>query len=298
MKKFRNDNGAELERLFAGKAPTVDGGLEGVARMVDSVKSAYLSDPDPELEATHLTGLMRIVHLNDKGDLAARSASKVDGPGSQVSGLPRRRRKFMLETLFGTLAAKIAAGGIAVAMASTSAVAATGNLPDQMQTGISQAVDNVGISIPLGETAALERAALEERLDADVEADVEADVDSEADVNEVEGVDPIEDAGQPNENAAFGQSVAEDAQDGGVDGQQISDRARQMAEERKAAGQSHRPRATPEAGADATDAGSQRSSGLERAKDTPAANFLPGNTAGGPDTAEQRKPAGTPGGRP
>lgn len=252
MKSFGSFSGAELDGLLEGRAPAAGTDLEKVARLIDRVQEAYLTDVDPALEATHLEGVLKTVHLIDKGDLAVRPASKVNGPGAyQVSGLPTRRRKLVLETLFGSLAAKIAAGGIAIAMASTGAAAATGNLPDQMQTGISEAVERIGISIPAGADADLDVEVLDEEVDADLETDLDVEVDGEGEgVDDgAEGFDESGDDtengdeghGEPNANAAFGQSVADDARDGGVDGQEISQRARQMAEERKAAGQAHRP---------------------------------------------------------
>lgn len=183
----------------------------------------------------------------------------------------------MLESLFASLAAKIAAGGIAIAMAAVP-VAATGNFPDQMQTGISHAVENVGIHIPAGDTEeARENAedAVQAAEDAtDEVTDVEEDVDGDA---EGEGSDH-----EPNENSAFGQSVAADARDGGVDGQEISAAAHARNEERKAARQSPTPEPT-EAGTE--DAGSQSQTGLDRAANTPAASHLPATVPGG-------KPAG------
>lgn len=204
----------------------------------------------------------------------------------------------MLETLLGSIAAKIAAGGIAVALASTGAAAGTGNLPDQMQTGISRAVDNVGIHIPLGNTAAAEQ----DELNADVDADVETGIDTEVDEDIDGGV--TSGSGTPNENAEFGQSVAPDARDGGVDGQQTSEGAREMAEERKATGQAHRPEGTPDDGSDddSEDGGAPQDQGLEQANNTPAASFLPDHVPGGGEPADDAESGvgadRRPGGRP
>lgn len=275
---MRWKNGAEMERLFAGKPPTADSGLDDVALVVDSVRTAYMSPPDPELEAEHLRGLMNLVHLTDKGDLAVRSASKVNGPGFQVSGLPTRRRRFVLETLFASLAAKIAIGGVAVAMASTGAVAATGNLPDRMQTTVSQALDNVGINIPLGETAASEQEALDRKLDTDVDADQDAG--------------GSRDAAEPDQNARFGGNVSEDAQDGGVYGPETGDRARQMGEERRETGQSQPPADVPMG--DADEGATQRSGAGGQIGDTPAAEPAPGDIPAGPDAVETAPPVASP----
>ena len=57
----------------------------------------------------------------------------------------------MLNSLFASLASKLAAGGIAVALASTGGLAATGNLPDDVQDKVSEVADNLGLDIPAGD---------------------------------------------------------------------------------------------------------------------------------------------------
>jgi len=293
MKPYGKISEQDLDRLFSGKAPAEDSGLQNLARVVQEGQSLFLTGVEPEIEAAHLAGLMQMVNLTDKGDLAARPASNVTGPHVQASGLPKRRRRFMLESLFASLTAKLAAGGIAVAMAATGGLAGTGNLPDQAQTGLSRAAEKVGIQIPLGESAekALEAA---EKAAADALQRAQAAAELDEDNGNVEVVDG--ENGEPNENAAFGQSVAERARQGGVNGQDISAEARARAEERKAAGQANRPEnAGPPANpGPPADAGSQSQVGIEKASDTPAAGFIPENVAGG----AKGKPAGTPGGRP
>lgn len=197
----------------------------------------------------------------------------------------------MLETLFATLAAKIAAAGIAVAVAATGGLAGTGNLPDPAQAAVSQAMEKVGINIPSGEEAGEEAvAALEaaEELAEDALEDVTDVTDGEAEVTDGE----TEETGEPNENAAFGQAVAADARDGGVDGQAISEMARAMAAERKAAGQANRPSdagTVPEEEV-VEDDGSPAGAGLETARNTPAGSRVPASVPVGGG-----KPAGTPG---
>lgn len=188
----------------------------------------------------------------------------------------------MLETLFATLAAKFAAAAIAVAVAATGGLAGTGNLPDPAQTAISQALENVGINIPSGDDA--EREALQAA--AELAEDALEDVTDVTDVTDGE-------TGEPNENSAFGQAVAADARDGGVDGQTISEMARAMAAERKAAGQANRP---SDAGTTSDDEevveneGSEADAGLDTARNTPAGNNVPASVPVGGG-----KPAGTPG---
>ncbi len=149
------------------------------------------------------------------------------------------------------------------------------------------------VEVPPGDSA-------EDALEAAEEAAAEALEKAEA-AAELAEENGEKDAGtgEPNQNAAFGQSVAEDAKDGGVDGQTISDRARAQAEQRRAAGQAHRPETAgppAEAGPPA-DAGSQSQTGLDTASDTRAGGHIPATVPGGPDTADQYKPADTPGAR-
>jgi hypothetical protein len=201
----------------------------------------------------------------------------------------------MLETLFATLAAKIAAAGIAVAVAATGGLAGTGNLPDPAQAAVSQAMEKVGINIPSGEEAGEEAvAALEaaEELAEDALEDVTDVTDGEAEVTDGE-TEETEETGEPNENAAFGQAVAADARDGGVDGQAISEMARAMAAERKAAGQANRPSdagTVSEEEEVVEDEGSPADAGLETARNTPAGSRIPASVPVGGG-----RPAGTPG---
>jgi hypothetical protein len=292
MKPFGKISEQDLDRLFSGKAPTESSGLNDISGLVHVVQNRFSADIDAGLESTHLTALMQMVNSTDKGDLAARPASKVTGPESQASGLPKLRRKFMLESLFATLAGKIAAGSMAVVLAAVP-VAATGHLPDEMQTGISEAVENVGINIPLGDTAEDALEAVEE-LDDEIVDDVVDDVtdgdtdgETDGDTDDTDGEEDTEgdtDGGAktPNGNSAFGQAVAADARDGGVDGQEISAAAHARNEARKAArGNQPTPSPTPtvEPTDDPTDTDDDDDAGAQRA----------GNGGG--------KPAGVGGGR-
>ncbi|MEX0789956.1 MAG: hypothetical protein WD178_04190 [Actinomycetota bacterium] len=193
----------------------------------------------------------------------------------------------MLETLFATLAAKFAAAGIAVAVAATGGLAGTGNLPDQAQTAVSQAVSNIGIHIPSGDDVDEEAV---EALEAANELADEA-LEEAAEVTEVVE-EETEETGEPNENAAFGQAVAADARDGGVDGQAISESARAMAAERRAAGQANRPSdaGTTDGDEEVVEDGSQAQAGLDAARNTPAGSNVPASVPVGGG-----RPSGTPG---
>lgn len=227
----------ELDRLFAGSRPSP--ALDDISGLVEKVQSKYLTEIDPDLEASHLAALIQVVSLTDKGDLAARPASKVNGPARQASGPPKRRRRFVLESMFATVSVKFALGSAAVAMAATGGLAAAGNLPDRAQTAISQAVDNVGIEIPAGRTA---QAAADEARQAAEQAAASAALERAqaiartAQDNAAAGKGP-----SPSPSAGIGRGVASDAIEGGALGSQISEAARAQAEERRAAGRANRP---------------------------------------------------------
>ncbi len=95
-----------------------------------------------------------------------------------------------------------------------------------------------------------------------------------------------------NEKADHGKTTSTDARDGGVDGSQISDAAKQRAEERRADGD-RRPENTgaPEA---------PGSAGLDKANTTPAAGRAPTSVPASPSTAgaPQSRPSGAPDGTP
>ncbi|CAN5896603.1 hypothetical protein BH23ACT12_BH23ACT12_08240 [soil metagenome] len=269
MRSFRNSREQQLDRVLSG-ARVEAGNLEDISRLVRKVQSDYLDCIEPELETRHIAALMQVVHLTDKGDLAARPASKVIGPARQASGLPRRSRRFVLESFFATLTAKLALGGVAVAMAATGGMAATGNLPDKSQTAIARAVDNVGIELPLGDTAkkAAEAAERAEQAAAEALERARAAADTETDASAA--VTP----GAPNANAEFGQDVATDA--------------REQAEERREAGQANRPGdiEPPPASGQLPPPGPSAAAG-----DTPGGGQIPSSLPGG-------KPADVGGRRP
>ncbi len=274
MKPLGKTSEQDLDRLFSGKVPP-GSSLDDIATLARKVQSNFSAQIGPGLESAHLAAVMQAVNLTDKGDLAVRPASKVTGPATQASGLPKLRRRFMLESLFASLAAKIAAGGIAIAMAAVP-VAASGNFPDQMQTGISQAVENIGIHIPAGDAEEARK-----KAEDAAQAAEEAGEDATDEVTDVE--DDVDGNGEgsgnePNENAAFGQSVAADARDGGVDGQEINEAAHARNEERKAARETPTPEPTESVVPE--DAGTQSQTGLDRAANTPAASHLPATVPG------------------
>lgn len=154
----------------------------------------------------------------------------------------------MLGTFLSTLATRLAAGGVAVAMATTGVLAAGGNLPNEAQSAVSQAVDNIGIDlpdpqdiVPFDNVKADLEADVEVEDLVDMEADLDADIDDDSEESGKEGegddVSEGEDSGEGENEDSFGQMVSADARrdsDGerGVDGGEVSRAAHERNEQR------------------------------------------------------------------
>lgn len=171
----------------------------------------------------------------------------------------RRARMAALETL-AAVVAKLAGLGVAaktaavatVAVASVGAAGAGGALPEPAQDRVARIIERV----------------------TPFEAPDSGDTENE-----------------PNENADFGQSVSDDARDGGVDGQEISERAKENGNRPDDAG---KPSAKPTPNGK----GSGRPDGVGRPTELPgnAPTAVPnGNGSGRPDGAG--KPTANPAGR-
>jgi hypothetical protein len=148
MRKIRNPQDLDFDRLLSGVGPST-AQEDPVARFVGSARRVAALPPSESTEQRHLSAILETAQLFvEKGNPVARPASNAAAPDLQASGLPKRRRKFVLSSLFATLAAKLAAGGIAVAMATTGGLAAAGNLPAPAQDAISMAAEKIGLHIP------------------------------------------------------------------------------------------------------------------------------------------------------
>lgn len=151
MRKIQNSH-ITFDRLIDGKAPSADSPADGLSLFVEQAKRVAAIAPSPAAEQAHLKTILEQAHLLvDKGEPAARPASKATGPEIQASGLPTRRRKVVLSSLFGSLTTKLAAAGVAVMMTGTGALAATGSLPDAVQDKFAVAAEVVGIDLPTGD---------------------------------------------------------------------------------------------------------------------------------------------------
>ncbi len=220
MRKLRSQHDAYFDRLVRGEAPSAGQYDESLMAFVDRTRRVGQISPGPSVEAKHMAAILETTQLFvDKGEPAARPASNATGPGIQASGLPKRRRKLVLSSLFASLSAKLAAGGIAVAMAATSGLAYAGKLPAPVQNTFANAADVVGIELPV---------ATDEVEEEEAEEEVEEGTD--------EGTDPIEDEGEglPEDSATSGKRSNEDVhaainatEPGPARGKAVSEAARQ-----------------------------------------------------------------------
>lgn len=156
--------------------------------------------PSPRLAAMMATGV-----FTEKGDLPATAASNVHGPADarQVAGLPKwRRKKMAVQTALSTLLGKVAALGFAAKAAAVTTVA----------------VASIGAA---GAAGALP-APLQQQFDKTVNAVTPDSNDSTTEPQPSGSPSPEPRPSKSN----FGSSVSTDAKDGGVDGQQISQEAK------------------------------------------------------------------------
>lgn len=140
----------ELDRLIAGQAPAGGGESDPMlAQFIRDVGTAFgAASLPPAAEQRFRDAAVKASRLAiDKGDPAARPASKAHGPGRQASGLPKWRRRTVFSTLFASLTAKVAGVAIAAA-AATGGLAAAGALPGPAQQAVSDAAATIGIHIP------------------------------------------------------------------------------------------------------------------------------------------------------
>ncbi len=217
MRKLQNPHDSDFDRLLRGEAPSTTQD-DSLVAFVGSAKSVAAIPPGESIEREHLSAMLEAAQLFvEKGNPVVRPASNAAVPDLQASGLPKRRRKFVLSSLFATLTAKLAAAGIAVAMASTGGLAAAGNLPAPAQDAVSMAAEKIGLHIP----------------DADEAKDEESDdvsdsaVDEDSDPLDEEVTDPADDATTSGKSSSDDVHAAIDATEPGPErGKAVSEAAK------------------------------------------------------------------------
>ena len=131
----------------------------------------------------------------------------------------------LLSTALSTLLGK-AIAGTAVAAASIGGLAAADvvellSLPAEAQTPVVEELPADGEVV--SEAA---KALRESKTETETDTAKVEDEDEAVNIEDEAGAEADSETGEPNENAEFGQGVAEDAREGGVDGQAIAAGAR------------------------------------------------------------------------
>lgn len=261
----------ETMEMVLSSRPTAGGeGVDDLTWFVEGVRWAATGQSPrvgPQLAAILAEGL-----TTDKGDLPATAASNVPGPAEQVAGLPKRRRKQMLETILAkAFLAKAAAvlGGLTIA---TSGAAAADLLPGSLQDHVAVAVEKVSpLDLPDSNDEAKDK-----RRDAEHRADDKH----------------VADERDPKAEDNFGSTVSNQAPeapkaDGRAFGQTVSSNAPKAPQAETA--RTRRP-STPAAGNPGTTnrSGAGRPAATPTAPDNPGSDHRPSTTP----TAEQNPGTG------
>jgi hypothetical protein len=133
-----------LERMLSGREPAADEWRE-LDRFVQDLREAV---PERMLasEDLHVAAMVETSHLiADKSDPVVRPVSNADAPASQVSWLPKLRRKQMkrsTRTLVRVLAP------LAAVLTVMGSMAVAGALPHTVQKAVSHAAGTVGLNLP------------------------------------------------------------------------------------------------------------------------------------------------------
>lgn len=250
-----------IERLLAGHH------VDGQEMLVSFVEDAQLaaSRPGPMPDARVAACFAREIST-DNGDLLVTVGSNVSGPGQQVAGLPKWRKKNVIEIALAKLgalglAAKVGIATGALALSGTAA-AFSGALPPAAQDSVADAFDRAGINIPGGRSA-------EHRQDGNHRQDGEQGEDADT-----------------RDDADFGTRVADDAktgatrEDGAQFGEDVSNDARET----------RRPAGTPTADSNpgtegGNDAGGQAPETAPTADSNPGTDYRDDAGAQAPDSA-------------
>ncbi|MFP5375580.1 MAG: hypothetical protein ACLGIO_02210 [Acidimicrobiia bacterium] len=247
LRRTRIDDAA-IEALFTGNgAGGEPGSLAAFAGELRRMAKGPVPAPSVPLATMLAEGL-----FTEKGDLPVTAASNVPGPAPQAAGLPKWRRRKMIEFLAGLSVAAKAAFGVSMAAASVTAAGAAGVLPAPAQSAVANAVEAVTpFSFPDG---AADEAEFGERVSTDAR---DGGVDGRAVADEAKNEGGDDEGGRPAEPGQNGLDQANTT---------------------PAAG--HVPTAVPAGRPDG--AGSQGSTGTDRAGQTPAAGHTPGSGPAGP----------------
>lgn len=253
-----------FEQLVAGRTVPGQELLVSFVEDVHVATSAEASQPSSELVTLFAEGLS-----TEKGDLLVTAASNVTGPAPQAAGLPKWRKKNMIEIALSKLAAlglaaKVGAATGVVALSGTAA-AFTGVLPAPVQERVAAVADQVGIEIPGGKSA--------EHLPAQSdELEATEVVEEVPEVVEVPETPEVPEVPETPEAADFGAGVSDAARSGAPqeDGRQFGE------DTSNAARETYQPAERPTA--DSNPGSSYRPEGAQQPAEQPTADSNPGSS--------------------
>ncbi len=267
-----------IDQLLAGRTVPGHELLVSFIEDVHVARSAEVTRPSTELATLFAEGFS-----TDKGDLLVTAASNVTGPAPQAAGLPKWRKRNMIEMALSKLAAlglaaKIGAATGVVALSGTAA-AMTGVLPTPVQERLAAVAEQVGIDIPGGKSA-------EHRVDAEHRPAQSDELEATEVVEEVPEVVEVPEVPDTPEAADFGTGVSDAARSGAPqeDGRQFGEDTSTSARE------TFQPAERPTA--ESNPGSGYRPEGAQQPAEQPTADSNPGSTYR-PEAGAQQ-PAGTP----
>ncbi|MDP9019446.1 MAG: hypothetical protein M3N25_01360 [Actinomycetota bacterium] len=273
-----------IDQLLAGRTVPGQELLVSFVEDVHVARSAEATRPSSELATLFAEGLS-----TEKGELLVTAASNVTGPAPQAAGLPKWRKRNMIEIALSKLAAlglaaKIGAATGVVALSGTAA-AFTGVLPAPVQERVAAVAEQVGIDIPGGKSA-------EHRVDAEHRPAQSDELEATEVVEEVPEVVEVPEVPQveaPDKPAAadFGTGVSDAARSGAPqeDGRQFGEDTSNAAREQFQPADRPSGEDNPGSGY-RSDAGAQQPTGTPSAEDNPGSSYRP--------DAGAQQPTGTP----
>lgn len=231
MSDFLNIDESDLRALSRGQVPSDDPRLGDVAAFLADLDAAIPQPSIAHCEARHLSAMFEQAHLlADKGEPALTPASKADGPEEQVSGLPKPRRKTMLDKLKGSPVFAMLKGASFTAkimvvttafMALFSGMAFAGVLPGPLQDVTADAVSAAGIDLPGGADEPSVPEAVQD-VDADDVEDIDDADDADDAVDADDDAEDIDDADDADDDAEDIEDI-DDADDADDDAEDIDD---------------------------------------------------------------------------